>query len=154
VLICFETHRSRSLFTPWLTHRIVKALPEIQLTLDLSHWCVVAERLMSSEMPTIRAIAPNVHHIHSRVGYAQGPQVPHPRAPEYKEALESHEECWEVVWREHQLKNISISTMTPEFGPDGYLHTLPFLQTPIADLWEINCWMAQRQRNHFDEIYG
>ncbi len=39
--------------------------------------------------------------------------------------------------------------MTPEFGPDGYLHQLPFTAQPVADLAEINTWMAGRQRARF-----
>ena len=41
--------------------------------------------------------------------------------------------------------------MTPEFGPDGYLHTLPFTNAPVADLWELNCWMAKNEREHFND---
>ena len=87
ITLSFETHRSRSLFTPWATRRIVESLPNMKLTADISHWCVVCERLMDSEMDTIEAIADRVHHIHGRVGYDQGPQVPDPAAPEYYEAL-------------------------------------------------------------------
>ncbi|MBU1215771.1 TIM barrel protein [bacterium] len=149
--ICFETHRSRSLFTPWITRRVVEAIPEIFLTADISHWCVVCERQMESELDTISAIAPNVRHIHARVGYDQGPQVPHPAAPEYKYALIAHQKCWEIIWDAQQSNAREVTTMTPEFGPDGYLHTLPFTGAPVADLWEINCWMADTQRTHFKE---
>ncbi len=148
--IIFETHRSRILFTPWVTRGIVQSLPQIKLTLDISHWCVVCERLMDTELEMIRAIAPHVHHIHGRVGYDQGPQVPHPGAPEYKEALLSHQEVWEIIWDAQNAKGMEITTMTPEFGPDGYLHTLPFTNAPVADLWEINCWMAEHEREHFN----
>jgi len=147
--LCFETHRSRCLFNPWRCEQIVGELPEIRLTADLSHWCVVAERLMDTEMPTIRAIAPNVRHIHARVGYDQGPQVPHPAAPEYAEALSSHQHCWEVFWEAQRTAGAVSTTMTPEFGPDGYLHQLPFTRAPVADLWEINRWMADAERRHF-----
>jgi len=27
----------------------------------------------------------------------------------------------------------------------------PFNATPIGDLWEINCWMAQRQQRQFKQ---
>jgi sugar phosphate isomerase/epimerase len=148
--LCFETHRSRCLFNPWRCERIVGALPEIRLTADLSHWCVVAERLMDTEMSTIRAIAPRVRHIHARVGYDQGPQVPHPAAPEYAAALASHQHCWEVFWEAQQASGTASTTMTPEFGCDGYLHLLPFTRAPVADLWEINRWMADTERRHFD----
>lgn len=148
--INFETHRSRSLFNPWTTRRIVEALPQIRLTADLSHWCVVCERQMDTELDTVTAIAPNVRHIHARVGYDQGPQVPHPAAPEYAYALLAHQQCWEVFWKAQQQNAMAVTTMTPEFGPDGYLHTLPFTKAPVADLWEINRWMAETERRHFE----
>ena len=147
--LCFETHRSRCLFNPWRCEQVVRALPEIGLTADLSHWCVVAERLMDTEMPTLRAIAGNVRHIHARIGYDQGPQVPHPAAPEYAEALASHQRCWEVFWEAQRAAGAERTTMTPEFGPDGYLHELPFTREPVADLWEINRWIAGVERHHF-----
>lgn len=147
--ISFETHRSRSLFNPWVTRRIVDALPEIALTADISHWCVVCERQMDTEMETIAAIAPNVRHIHARVGYDQGPQVPHPAAPEYADALLAHQACWECFWDAQRARGLEVTTMTPEFGPDGYLHTLPFTRAAVADLWEINRWMGETEARHF-----
>jgi len=151
--VSFETHRSRSLFNPWVTRRIVEALPSIALTADISHWCVVCERQMDTEFETIEAIAPHVHHIHARVGYGQGPQVPHPAAPEYAYALEAHQACWERFWDAQKERGQEVTTMTPEFGPDGYLHTLPFTQAPVADLWEINRWMGKTEKRHF-ELYA
>jgi sugar phosphate isomerase/epimerase len=150
VEVSFETHRSRSLFNPWVTERILQALPEMQITCDFSHWCVVCERLMDAEMATIEAIAPRARHIHARVGYDQGPQVPHPGAPEYAEALRSHQRCWEVLWRAQRARGLPASTLTPEFGPDGYLQAAPFTREPVADLWELNRWMANAEREHFN----
>jgi len=148
--ISFETHRSRSLFNPWVTQRIVEQIPEINLTIDFSHWCVVCERLMDTELDLIHTIADNVQHIHARVGYDQGPQVPDPRAPEYEYALRAHQNWWEILWRAQIKRGFKFTTMTPEFGPDGYLHELPFSKQPVADLWELNCWMAEEENTHFD----
>ncbi len=147
--LCFETHRSRSLFNPWVTPRVLDRLPELQLTADISHWCVVAERLMDTEPEVIARIAPHVQHIHARVGYDQGPQVPHPAAPEYAHCLRSHQHCWEQFWTASRQVGGQRLTMTPEFGPDGYLHLAPFSQEPVADLWELNRWMARTERQHF-----
>lgn len=150
--ISFETHRSRSLFNPWTTRRIVERIPNMKLTADISHWCVVCERLMDSEMETIDAIASQVHHIHGRVGYDQGPQVPHPAAPEYAEALASHQRIWKTFWTQQYLQGYSAATLTPEFGPDGYCHLLPFTQMPVSDLWEVNQWMQQQVRQSFTDF--
>ena len=147
--ISFETHRSRSLFNPWVTQRIVEQIPEIKLTVDFSHWCVVCERLMDSELDVIHAIANNVFHIHARIGYEQGPQVPDPRAPEFNYALRAHQSWWEIIWQSQINRGFNTSTMTPEFGPDGYLHEAPFSCKPVADLWDLNQWMAQEERIHF-----
>ena len=147
--INFKTHRSRSLFNPWITQQVVAALPDIRLTCDFSHWCVVCERLMDSELDAIHAIGGNAFHIHARVGYDQGPQVPHPAAPEYEHCLRAHQIWWEILWLAQHRRGDATTTMTPEFGPDGYLHLLPYTQTPVANLWEINRWMAATEKQHF-----
>jgi sugar phosphate isomerase/epimerase len=151
VLCSFETHRGRSFYCPWNTAEILHAVPDIKLTCDFSHWVVVSERLMDSEWDAIELAAQHAHHVHGRVGYDQGPQVPHPAAPEYAEALASHQRCWEAIWSNQMLRGYHETTMTPEFGPDGYLHHLPFTNAPVADLWEINRWMATTEQVHFED---
>jgi hypothetical protein len=145
----FETHRSRSMFNPWITRDLLLALPGMQLTCDFSHWCCVCERLIDTEPDVLALCAERAHHVHARVGYDQGPQVPHPAAPEYRTALEAHERWWRMIWQVQEQRGVTVSTMTPEFGPDGYLQCAPFTQTPVADLDEINAWMAQRVRQQF-----
>jgi sugar phosphate isomerase/epimerase len=150
VTVSFETHRSRAFFNPWVTDRIVKQLPQIKLTCDYSHWCVVCERLMDSELDVLERLSSHALHIHARVGYEQGPQVPHPAAPEYQYALRAHQSWWEMIWQQQVKCERSLTTMTPEFGPDGYLQEHPYSREPVGDLWEINRWMANEERRHFD----
>lgn len=145
----FETHRSRSLFNPWTTLAILQRLPELRLTCDFSHWVVVMERQLDDDWDVVLEVARHARHIHARVGYDQGPQVPHPAAPEYADALASHQRYWEAIWTIQRDSGYAFTTMTPEFGPDGYLHTLPFTQQPVADLWQINSWMGQNEKAHF-----
>ena len=152
ITVSFETHRSRAFFNPWVTDRIVRQLPDIKLTCDFSHWCVVCERLLDTELDVLERLAPHAHHIHARVGYDQGPQVPHPGAPEYAHALRAHQTWWEMIWNRQVTSGKTISTMTPEFGPDGYLHEHPFSREPVADLWELNCWMGNEERRHFSDF--
>lgn len=147
--LSFETHRSRILFHPWVTLRLLQRLPKLKLTCDFSHWCVVCERLFDREPEIFAEVAQRAHHIHARVGYDQGPQVPHPGAPEYAPALQAHQRWWSRIWDAQAARGQVASTMTPEFGPDGYLHTLPFTRAPVADLWQINCWMAETERARF-----
>lgn len=148
----FETHRSRSFFNPWTTRDILQQLPALKLTCDFSHWCVVCERLLDTEPEILTLCAARAHHVHARVGYDQGPQVPHPAAPLYREALAAHERWWSQIWESQRARGCTTATMTPEFGPDGYLQSHPFTGMPVADLEEINGWMARRQRQRFEEF--
>jgi hypothetical protein len=151
VTASFETHRSRPTFHPWATRRLLEQLPALRLTCDFSHWCCVCERLVLETEPEILELcAARAHHVHARVGYAQGPQVPHPAAPEHRGALEAHEGWWDAVWRAQAGQEAV--TMTPEFGPDGYLQRAPFTAAPAADLDAINRWMAERQRERFRDL--
>lgn len=143
VPVSFETHRSRSFYSPWLLQPYLEAFPDLRLTADLSHWCAVAERLMTPELEPVRTMAARVDHIHARVGHAQGPSVGHPFAPEWGEALEAHRRCWQLFARERSSASQGPFTITPEFGPDGYLPQLPFTRQPVADLLELNTAMAQ-----------
>ncbi len=150
VLASFETHRGRSFFSPWNTVAILEQLPDLAVTCDFSHWAVVCERLPDIEWDAVTRVASQAHHIHSRVGYDQGPQVPHPGAPEYQDALQAHQRCWEAVWESQRARGMDVTTMTPEFGTDGYLHLLPYTQAPVADLWSVNRWIAECEMAHFE----
>jgi len=148
----FETHRSRSLFNPWVTLELIRQLPDLRFTSDISHWVVTCERLLDDPADDLTPFVERVHHIQARVGYDQGPQVPHPGAPEYARELAFHQQHWEAVWRSQQVRGYEVTTLTPEFGADGYLHHLPFTNVPVADLWSLNVWMAHAEREHFDRF--
>ncbi|MEQ5838551.1 sugar phosphate isomerase/epimerase [Paraburkholderia acidicola] len=149
-LICsFETHRARSLYSPWVTLDLIRQLPALRFTSDISHWGVVCERLLDDAADDLTPFVERVHHIQARVGYDQGPQVPHPGAPEYAAALAFHQRHWEAVWHAQQARGYMHSTLTPEFGADGYLHHLPFTDVPVADLAALNAWMVHTERDHF-----
>ena len=146
IAISVETHRGRPTFHPWQTGKWLEALPTLRLTCDFSHWCVVAERLLLDEEPRLLELcACHAWHVHGRIGYAQGPQVPDPRAPEFVAELEAHERWWDVLWRSMRERGLQSPTFTPESGPDGYLHLEPYTLRPVADLWEINRWLGLRQ---------
>ena len=147
----FETHRCRSLFNPWITRDLLLHFPAMTLTCDFSHWCVVAERLIDSEEEILRLCAERAAHVHGRVGWAQGAQVPDPREPRFQRALEAHEGWWKMVWDAQRSRRLGRSTMNIEWGPDGYTPLLPYTQMPMVDRWEIIRWMAARQRRRFED---
>jgi hypothetical protein len=154
IVLSHETHRSRYFGNPWNTCRLLERIPDIKLTADFSHWVCVAERLLADAAPALARVASQCHHIHARVGYEQGPQVPDPRAPEWQIHLRTHEQWWDAIWSSQKARGVAQTTLTPEFGPPPYLHTLPFTQAPVADLAPICDWMAHREAQRFDAWSG
>lgn len=147
--VAHETHRGRIFYNPWVTERMLKEFPLLKLSCDFSHWVVVGERLLETELGIIQQCAEQCIHIHARVGYEEGPQVPDPRAPEYQRHVAAHEQWWDLVWSAQERKGFAESTLTPEFGAPDYLHTIPYTRMPVADLWDICNWQADRQRARF-----
>jgi sugar phosphate isomerase/epimerase len=149
VRIAHETHRGRILYNPWSAQRLLKDFPQLNLSCDFSHWVLVCERLLEREIGIIAQAAERCLHVHARVGYEEGPQVPDPRAPEYERHVLAHERWWNMVWDAQERRGMTESTLTPEFGAPDYLHTIPYTQEPVADLWDICNWQADRQRSRF-----
>ena len=152
VPISHETHRQRYFGTPWQTRHILSKFPELRVTCDFSHWVCVCERLLPDLGETIALAARQCHHLHARVGYEEGPQVPDPSAQEYAAHLKAHEGWWDMIWQSQRERAVAESTLTPEFGPPPYLHTLPHTNVPVADLANVCDWMARRQARRFPQI--
>ena len=144
--IAHETHRGRILFNPWVTRRLLEKFESLQLCCDFSHWVCVAERTNwdDRDASILKLCAQRCIHIHARVGYPEGPQVPDPSAPEYSSDLTAHESWWDAIFASQRARGMQVSTVTPEFGPPGYLHTLPHTNVPVADLSKVCKWMAGR----------
>lgn len=149
----FEAHRSRSLFNPWITLDIARQVPDLLFTSDISHWVVTCERLLDHPLDDLTDFIERVHHIQARVGYDQGPQVPHPGDPLHANALAFHQRHWERIWQSQARRGYRRTSMTPEFGPDGYLQQRPFTHEPVGELWDLNRWMGQTERQHFDRFH-
>ena len=149
ILICHETHRGRVLYNPWVTRDLCREFPKLHLTADLSHFCVVAERVFAPDDEDWRAcmleFARATRHVHMRVGFAEGPQVNHPRAPEHREALERHESWWDQILAFQAAAGVPVVTCEPEHGTDGYQNRLPFSNVETADLWEVNSWLRAHE---------
>jgi sugar phosphate isomerase/epimerase len=154
VSISCETHRCRSMFNPWLTASLLEQFPQLKVTCDFSHWCAVAERVIDSEIAIIQQCAEQAFHVHGRVGEPQRAQVADPRAPEAQKALTSHEQWWDMIWADQAQRGWPYTTMTMEWGCDGYTPLLPYTQAPVVDLWEITCWMAERERQRFNHQFA
>ncbi|MBB6733644.1 sugar phosphate isomerase/epimerase family protein [Cohnella zeiphila] len=144
-----ESHRQRAMFTPWTTARLLKRFPELRITADFSHWMNVCESHLEDQKENLAIAVERAIHIHGRIGYPEGPQVPHPGAPEYRTELELFLGWWKDILARQASEGAAFATFTSEFGPPGYLHTLPYTQSPVADLWEVNRWMSDHVQERF-----
>lgn len=186
VTVVHETHRRRVLYNPFVARELcrkVRALlvhlifnfnaclqfPSLKLTADFSHWFCVLSNMLDDHMDIVQEIAPHVRHIHGRVGYDNGPQVPDPRvckrsirhhltrstkAPEWLPWVEAHERCWDVVW-EHQTKlGLEETYFEPEYGPPTYCQTIPYSNKPVADIWDVSEWQTQRAVQRFQKTFS
>jgi sugar phosphate isomerase/epimerase len=148
VPVYHETHRGRILYAAPIARQFMEKLQSLRLTLDISHWCNVHESLLDDQTETVALALSRTDHIHTRVGHAEGPQVNDPRAPEWKDAVESHVGWWDRVV-EIKRKEGKRLTMLTEFGPPDYLPALPFTKQPVADQWDINKYMLDTLRARY-----
>ena len=144
-----ETHRGKFSFACHLMPRYLNAFPQMKITADFSHWVNVSESLLEYQQATIDRIVPNVHHIHARVGYIQGPQVNHPASPGNRQNLDRHLEWWDAIVKERKEMGDSEFTITSEFGPPPYMPVLPFTEQPVSSQWEINKYMKNLLRSRY-----
>jgi hypothetical protein len=144
VPVVHETHRSRLLFSPWSTAQYLRQFPALRINADFSHWCCVTETLLDHLDGMVEAAVQRAMHVHARVGHEQGPQVSDPRAPEYANHVKVHMEWWRRIIRAREADGTKVLRIVPEFGPPGYMQTLPFTRQPVADLWEVCLWMRDK----------
>jgi sugar phosphate isomerase/epimerase len=141
VPVLHETHRGRALFSAPATAALLAARPDLRLTADLSHWCCVHESLLEDQAGRVERAAQRSYAIHARVGHAQGPQITDPRDPAWEPNLNAHLAWWKRIVEHRRAEGCALLTVCPEFGPPPYMTLLPHSRQPVADLWEINCFM-------------
>lgn len=151
VEIVHEIHRGRFSFSTLLINQYISRFPELKLTADFSHWCVVSSSLLEDQEKIIAKVVPHTRLVHARVGHNQAPQVTHPGAPENKYALERHLSWWKKIFDWHLDQKIPEFCVTCEFGPVPYLPTLPFTNMPVASQWEMNLFMKKLMIRKFKE---
>jgi sugar phosphate isomerase/epimerase len=139
--ILVETHRGRPTYSAIETRRYLEAVPDLRLTADFSHWMVVHESGLDDQRENVGLAISRTDYIHARVGYAEGPQIPDPRAPEWQNAVNSHLQLWQQILDRHRQEGRETLYITPEFGPPAYMHTTPFTNQPVGDVWEQNVYM-------------
>ena len=138
-----ETHRNKWSYAAHVVKDYLVSFPQLELALDLSHWVCVSESYLEDQQDAVDLAIRCTKHVHARVGHPQGPQVTDPRTPENREALNHHLAWWDQ-WIDHlERMGHSSTTNTPEFGPHPYMAYLPHTRRPVAEQYEINCWMKR-----------
>ncbi|HUP11811.1 MAG TPA: hypothetical protein VM187_06355 [Niastella sp.] len=150
VPVCHETHRNKFPFAAHVTFNYLKRIPALRITLDASHWVNVAESYLVDQPEAMMLAIERTDHIHARVGYPEGPQVPDPQAPEWKEALDHHLQWWDAVIDLKRKQQQDIMTITPEFGPYPYMVHLPYTGKPISDQKAVNRFMMEMLRARYE----
>ena len=141
--ILVETHRGRPTYSAIETCKYLEALPELRLTADFSHWMVVHESGLEDQRANLERAIARADYVHARVGYAEGPQIPDPRAPEWTYAVERHVQLWQQIVDRHKKNGADHVYITPEFGPPDYMHKTPFTNQPVGNVWEQNVYMKE-----------
>lgn len=150
IRILHETHRGRFTYAANVTKTYLDKLPNLRLTLDISHWCAVHESYLDNQPEAVQAALARTDHIHSRVGHPEGPQVSDPRAPEWKAAVDKHLAWWDKIVDLHKQSGTPL-TVTAEFGPPSYLPTLPFTNQPVTSQWDVNVYMMQIMKQRYNK---
>jgi sugar phosphate isomerase/epimerase len=147
-----ETHRGKFSFAAHVTHEYLRRVSRLKLTLDISHWCAVAETLLHDQPAAVQLAISATRHVHARVGFSQGAQVNDPRAPEWQQALDFHLRCWDAVVDTHVKLERPMLTFTTEFGPYPYMPQYPHTQQPVSDQWEVNLFMKDLLKKRYESI--
>jgi hypothetical protein len=147
-----ETHRGKFSFAAHLTAPYLEQLPWLKLTLDISHWYAVAESYLADQDKALAMALSRTAHIHSRIGFTQGPQVPDPRNPEWQEALNHHLLCWDKVFKLRETEGAEQFTVTPEFGPFPYMALQIMPEAAALHQWDVNHYMKDLLKNRYQAL--
>lgn len=148
--ILHETHRGKFAFAAHITKDYLKRLPGLRLTLDISHWVCVSESFLEDFEDAVELAITRTDHVHARVGYTEGPQVPDPRVSTWEEALEKHLGWWGRVVNLKRKQNLPLS-ITPEFGPFPYMVPDSTTGKPVSDQWEVNAWIMRLLKKRYGQ---
>jgi len=121
----------------------------MKITADFSHWvCVTESFLENYEAETDEAIRRTAH-IHARIGFTQGPQIPDPRSPFWQKETDLFLGLWGKILMYQQSIGMPFFTITPEFGPPPYMWTTIDDNSPVSNQWDINLFMMNLLRDKF-----
>ncbi len=153
VKILHETHRGKFSFAAHIMKPFLENIGYLNISADFSHWCAVAESDNLSDQPEALQLAMDrAHHLHARIGFAEGPQIPDPRTKEWEQQVTTYTGWWEKIIKKKKEEGWKEYTITPEFGPFPYMQIMPFTKIPITNQWEVNVFMKDLLKDKFRHI--
>jgi sugar phosphate isomerase/epimerase len=151
IRVAHETHRGRIGYGPVNTMELLGLRPSMKLTADFSHWVCVTESYLENFEKELDESVARSEHIHARVGFPEGPQIPDPRSPFWEEPVNFFLKLWERIIQYQKSIETRVFTITPEFGPPPYLWTSLKDNSQVADQWEINVYMKNLLLERFSD---
>jgi sugar phosphate isomerase/epimerase len=151
ITVAHETHRGRVGYSPQMANEIFAVRKDFMITADFSHWVCVTESMLENFSEILDEAIRRSRHIHTRIGFEEGPQIPDPRAKEWTYALNNFLNWWDRIISVNASDGQRIFPLTTEFGPKPYMPTIPFTNTPVADQFEINCYMKDLLRERYKQ---
>lgn len=148
VQVLHETHRNKMLFAAHIAKDYLTKIPEMKITLDISHWVCVGESFLEDQPEAVTLAIARTEHLHARIGYSEGPQVPDPRVEPWRYALAVHLSWWDRVVERKKNENGGL-TITTEFGPFPYMVHTPQTSEPLANQWDVNYYMKDLLKNRY-----
>src|ERR1700733_15581472 len=116
---------------------------------DFAPWVCVAEMLLVGHETELEKAIRRAGHIHARVGFAEGPQVPDPFSPIWNLELQVFCGWWLRIAQRFLFEGRKCLTVTPEFGPPPYGWISLESGEPLRDCFEMNVLMKDYLNAHF-----
>lgn len=152
IQVAHETHRGRIGFSPGNAIELFKLRDKMRITADFSHWVCVTESYLENFQNELSEAIKRAAHIHARVGFTQGPQIPDPRAACWQTEVNFFLGIWEKIIQYQNSMGTKLFTVTPEFGPPPYMWTSLTSNKPVANQWDINVHMMNLLRKRLSQL--
>jgi hypothetical protein len=149
IVVAHETHRGRFGYSPQMLVPFFAARKDFDITADFSHWVCVTESMLQNFTPIVDDAILRSRHIHARIGFEEGPQVSHPAAPEWQYATNQFLRWWDRIIAANHERGCEFMPVTTEFGPQPYMPSMPFTNQPVADQFEVNCFMKDMLKQRY-----
>jgi hypothetical protein len=122
---------------------MVELLPDFANLLNIiwnfiGVWSDITESFLEMFAEELDEAICRTEHIHARVGFTEGPQIPDPRLPNWQQPVRFFMDIWKKILEYQRSLGTNIFTVTPEFGPPPYMWTSLETNQPITGQWEVN----------------